>query len=185
ENDYQAAIMAPTELLAEQHVATLTRLLAPLEVHPELLIGRLSAAEKQGARQRIAAGASRLVVGTHALIQEDVRFRRLGVAVIDEQHRFGVEQRAALVEKGDAPDVLLLTATPIPRSLALTMFGDQAATVMAGRIAKVFPDLVIGVVHGRLKPEERDVTMRAFRDNAVHILVATSVIEVGIDVANA
>src|SRR6266700_6743891 len=104
EHDYQAAIMAPTELLAEQHVATLTRLLAPLEVHPELLIGRLSAAEKQGARQRIAAGASRLIVGTHALIQEDVRFQRLGLAVIDEQHRFGVEQRAALVEKGDAPD---------------------------------------------------------------------------------
>src|SRR5438128_1054562 len=115
ENDYQAAIMAAAALLAGQHLATLTRLLAPLEVHPELLIGRLSAAEKQGARQRIAAGASRLIVGTHALIQEDVRFQRLGLAVIDEQHRFGVEQRAALDVKGDAPDVLLLTATLIPR----------------------------------------------------------------------
>ena len=184
-----------------------------------------------------------MVVGTHALIQESVRFRRLGLAVIDEQHRFGVEQRAGLVEKGDAPDVLLLSATPIPRSLALTLYGDldvtqlhqrppgrglvktalrteaarqkiyefirsecaagrqayviypvideseradlKAATTMAGRLAKVFPELEIGLVHGRLKPEERDETMRAFRDNAVHVLVATSVVEVGIDVANA
>ena len=243
ENDYQAAIMAPTELLAEQHVATLTRLLEPLSLKPDLLIGRLSAAEKTAARERIAAGGPRLVVGTHALIQEAVRFHRLGLVVIDEQHRFGVEQRAALVEKGDAPDVLLLTATPIPRSLALTLYGDldvtqlrerppgrgtvktalrtetarpkiyefirsecaagrqayviypvieeseradlKAATVMAGRIAKVFPELEVGLVHGRLRPEERDATMRAFRDRAVQILVATSVIEVGIDVPNA
>ncbi len=243
ENDYQAAIMAPTELLAEQHVATLTRLLEPLALKPDLLIGRLAAADKAVARERIAAGASRLVVGTHALIQEAVKFQRLGLAVIDEQHRFGVEQRAALVEKGDAPDVLLLTATPIPRSLALTLYGDldvtqlrerppgrgtvktalrteaarqkiyefiraecvagrqayviypvieeseradlKAATVMAERLAVVFPELEVGLVHGRLKAEERDATMRAFRDNAVHILVATSVIEVGIDVANA
>jgi ATP-dependent DNA helicase RecG len=243
ENDYQAAIMAPTELLAEQHVATLTRLLEPLSLKPDLLIGRLSAAEKTAARERIAAGGPRLVVGTHALIQESVQFHRLGLVVIDEQHRFGVEQRAALVEKGDAPDVLLLTATPIPRSLALTLYGDldvtqlrerppgrgtvktalrtetarpkiyefirsecaagrqayviypvieeseradlKAATVMAGRIAKAFPELEVGLVHGRLRPEERDATMRAFRDRAVQILVATSVIEVGIDVANA
>jgi ATP-dependent DNA helicase RecG len=245
ENDYQAAIMAPTELLAEQHLATLTRLLEPppLAIRPDLLIGRLTAGEKAAARERIAAGASRLVVGTHALIQESVKFKRLGLVVIDEQHRFGVEQRAGLVEKGDAPDVLLLSATPIPRSLALTLYGDldvtqlherppgrglvktalrtesarqkiyefirsecaagrqayviypvideseradlKAATVMAGRLAKVFPELQIGLVHGRLKPEERDETMRAFRDNAVHVLVATSVIEVGIDVANA
>jgi len=245
ENDYQAAIMAPTELLAEQHVATLTRLLEPpsLAIKPDLLIGRLTPGEKAAARERIAAGASRLVVGTHALIQESVKFKRLGLVVIDEQHRFGVEQRAGLVEKGDAPDVLLLSATPIPRSLALTLYGDldvtqlherppgrgtvktalrteaarqkicefirtecaagrqayviypvideseradlKAATVMAGRLAKVFPELEIGLVHGRLKPEERDETMRAFRDNAVHVLVATSVIEVGIDVANA
>ena len=243
ENDYQAAIMAPTELLAEQHVATLSRLLEPLSLKPDLLIGRLSAAEKTAARERIAAGGPRLVVGTHALIQESVQFHRLGLVVIDEQHRFGVEQRAALVEKGDAPDVLLLTATPIPRSLALTLYGDldvtqlrerppgrgtvktalrtetarpkiyefirsecaagrqayvtypvieeseradlKAATVMAGRIAKVFPELAVGLVHGRLRPEERDATMRAFRDRAVQLLVATSVIEVGIDVANA
>ncbi len=193
--------------------------------------------------QVIASGEAGLVVGTHAVIQQQVGFKSLALAVIDEQHRFGVEQRAALVEKGDAPDVLLLTATPIPRSLALTLYGDldvtelherppgrgsvktalrteaarakiyefiraecaagrqayviypvideseradlKAATVMAGRLAKVFPELHVGLVHGRLKPEERDATMRAFRDNAVQVLVATSVIEVGIDVANA
>ncbi|HEV8382478.1 MAG TPA: ATP-dependent DNA helicase RecG [Gemmatimonadales bacterium] len=243
ENDYQAAIMAPTELLAEQHGVTLTRLLEPLAIRPELLLGRMSAAEKEAARQRIASGAPRIVVGTHALIQESVTFRRLGLAVIDEQHRFGVEQRAALVEKGDAPDVLLLTATPIPRSLALTLYGDldvtqirerppgrgsvktalrtdaarakiydfirgecaagrqayviypvideseradlKAATTMAEKLAKTFAEFRVGLVHGRLKSDERDATMRAFRDNTVNILVATSVIEVGIDVANA
>src|SRR6184192_2593720 len=230
-------------LLAEQHDATLARLLEPLALRPELLIGRLTAAEKSAARERIARGLARLVVGTHALIQESVRFHRLGLTVVDEQHRFGVEQRAALVEKGDAPDVLLLTATPIPRSLALTLYGDldvtelrerppgrgavktalrtdaarkkiyefiraecaagrqayviypvideseradlKAATTMAEDLSEVFPELEVGLVHGRLKAEERDATMRAFRDNAVHVLVATSVIEVGIDVANA
>ncbi len=243
ENDYQAAIMAPTELLAEQHGATLTRLLEPLAIRPELLLGRMSAAEKAAVRERIASGAPRIVVGTHALIQESVTFRRLGLAVIDEQHRFGVEQRAALVEKGDAPDVLLLTATPIPRSLALTLYGDldvtqirerppgrgavktalrtdaarakiyefirsecaggrqvyviypvideseradlKAASTMAEKLAKTFAEFRVGLVHGRMKADERDATMRAFRDNAVNILVATSVIEVGIDVANA
>jgi ATP-dependent DNA helicase RecG len=243
ENDYQAALMAPTELLAEQHHATLTRLLAPLAVRPELLLGRLSAAEKAAAKERIAAGGSRLVVGTHALIQESVAFHRLGLAVIDEQHRFGVEQRAALAEKGDAPDVLLLTATPIPRSLALTLYGDldvtqlrerppgrgtvktalrtetarpkiyefiraecaagrqayviypvieeseradlKAATTMAEALRTVFAEFQVGLVHGRMKPEERDTVMRGFRDNAVQVLVATTVIEVGIDVPNA
>jgi len=243
ENDYQAVIMAPTELLAEQHHATLGRLLVPLALVPELLIGRLTAAEKAASRRRIAGGASRLVVGTHALIQESVSFQRLGLAVIDEQHRFGVEQRAALVEKGDAPDVLLLTATPIPRSLALTLYGDldvtqvrerppgrgtvktalrgeaarpkiyefirseaaagrqayvvypvietseradlKAATTMAARLKKVFPELRVGLVHGRLATDERDAVMRAFRDGDVHVLVATTVIEVGIDVPNA
>ena len=243
ENDYQAAIMAPTELLAEQHGATLTRLLEPLAIRPELLLGRMSAAEKSAVRERIASGAPRIVVGTHALIQESVSFRKLGLAVIDEQHRFGVEQRAALVEKGDAPDVLLLTATPIPRSLALTLYGDldvtqlrerppgrgsvksalrtdaarskiydflrsecaagrqayviypvideseradlKAATTMAEKLAKTFSEFRVGLVHGRMKFTERDATMRDFRDNTVNILVATSVIEVGIDVANA
>jgi ATP-dependent DNA helicase RecG len=243
ENDYQSVLMAPTELLAEQHHATLTRLLEPLELRPELLLGRLTAAEKAAGRRRIAEGGARVVVGTHALIQEDVRFRRLGLAVIDEQHRFGVEQRAALVGKGDAPDVLLLTATPIPRSLALTLYGDldvtalrerppgrgdvttalrgeasrvriyaflqrecaagrqayviypvieesekadlRAATTMSEALTREFPDLAVGLVHGRMPADAKDAVMRAFRDGAVHILVATTVIEVGIDVPNA
>ena len=239
--------MAPTELLAEQHEDTLSRLLAPLAIRPELLVGRLSPLEKAQARERIAGGGARLVVGTHALIQEAVRFQRLGLAVIDEQHRFGVEQRAALAEKGaggaEAPDVLLLTATPIPRSLALTLYGDldvtplrerppgrgtvktalrtdaarkkvyefirrecaagrqayviypvieeseradlKAATTMAAALGKIFPEFQVGLVHGRMKPEERDAVMRAFRDNRMQVLVATTVIEVGIDVPNA
>ncbi len=243
ENDFQAALMAPTELLAEQHAATLTRLLEPLELRPELLLGRQSASEKAAVRTRLADGAARLVVGTHALMQESVSFRRLGLAVIDEQHRFGVEQRAALIGKGAAPDVLLLTATPIPRSLALTLYGDldvstlrerppgrgsvrsavrgvgqrdrvlefvrtecaggrqayvvlpvieeseradlRAATSMAEALAARWPDLHVALVHGRLKPEERDAVMRRFRAGEIHVLVATTVIEVGIDVPNA
>jgi ATP-dependent DNA helicase RecG len=243
ENEYQAALMAPTELLAEQHAATLTGLLAPLSLRPELLIGRLSASEKEGVRGRLAAGQARVVVGTHALMQESVRFHRLGLAVIDEQHRFGVEQRATLIGKGAAPDVLLLTATPIPRSLALTLYGDldvstlrerppgrgeirtalrtagqrdrvlefvrvetgegrqayvvlpvieeseradlRAATTMAQGLAARWPELRVGLVHGRLKPEDRDDVMRRFRAGELQVLVATTVIEVGIDVPNA
>jgi len=243
ENDYQAALMAPTELLAEQHLATLTSLLAPLEVRPELLVGRLTTAEKAARRKKLASGEARLVVGTHALLEDAVAFRRLGLVVIDEQHRFGVEQRAQLVGKGDAPDVLLLTATPIPRSLALTRFGDldvttlrqkppgrgrvttgvrsgaereralefvhqqcqagrqayivlpvieeseradlRAASTMAQALAGRWPDLEVGLVHGRLKTAERDGVMRRFRAGEVQVLVATTVIEVGIDVPNA
>ncbi len=243
ENGYQAAIMAPTELLAEQHHTTLTRLLGPLDLAPVLLTGRLGAGEKADVRERLAGGDARVVIGTHALIQEGVRFQRLGLAVVDEQHRFGVEQRAALVEKGDAPDVLLLTATPIPRSLALTLYGDldvtalrerppgrgtiktalrteaargriyqflrreceagrqvyviypvidesekadlKAATTGAEKLRKELAGLSVGLVHGRLKADERDATMRGFRDGAIQVLVATTVIEVGIDVPNA
>ncbi len=243
ENDFQAALMAPTELLAEQHGATLEQLLAPLDLKPELLLGRQSAAEKSAVRKRIAAGQARVVVGTHALLQESVSFRRLGLVVIDEQHRFGVEQRAALIGKGAAPDVLLLTATPIPRSLALTLYGDldvstlrqrppgrgsvrtavrgtsqrervldfvreecmhgrqayivlpvieeseradlRAATTMAQSLAARWPELRVGLVHGRLKGEERDDVMRRFRAGDIQVLVATTVIEVGIDVPNA
>jgi ATP-dependent DNA helicase RecG len=243
ENDFQAALMAPTELLAEQHAATLERLLAPLDLKPELLLGRQTALEKQAVRGRLAGGQARLAVGTHALMQESVTFQRLGLVVIDEQHRFGVEQRAALIGKGAAPDVLLLTATPIPRSLALTLYGDldvstlrqrppgrgtirtavraaaqrervldfvrteagqgrqsyivmpvieeseradlRAATTMAQSLAARWPELTVGLVHGRLKAEERDTVMRRFRGGEVHVLVATTVIEVGIDVPNA
>jgi ATP-dependent DNA helicase RecG len=243
ENDFQAALMAPTELLAEQHAATLEWLLAPRSLRPELLLGRQSVGEKQAIRGRLATGQARLVVGTHALMQESVSFRRLGLVVIDEQHRFGVEQRAALIGKGAAPDVLLLTATPIPRSLALTLYGDldvstlrhrppgrgtirtavrtggqrervlefvraecgkgrrayvvlpvieeseradlRAATTMAQGLAARWPELRVGLVHGRLKPEERDDVMRRFRAGELEVLVATTVIEVGIDVPEA
>ncbi len=243
ENDFQAALMAPTELLAEQHATTLERLLAPLGIRPQLLLGRQTAAEKKAARQALASGAARLAIGTHALVQESTAFRRLGLVVIDEQHRFGVEQRAALVGKGAAPDVLLLTATPIPRSLALTLYGDldvstlrerppgrgairtavrtplqrervldfvaaeaaegrqtyvvlpvieeseradlRAATTMAEALGGRWPALRVGLVHGRLKPGERDDVMRRFRSGEIDVLVATTVIEVGIDVPNA
>jgi ATP-dependent DNA helicase RecG len=243
ENDFQAALMAPTELLAEQHAATLETLLAPLDLKPELLLGRQTPAEKAAVRRRLAGGQARLAVGTHALLQETVSFRRLGLVVIDEQHRFGVEQRAALIGKGAAPDVLLLTATPIPRSLALTLYGDldvstlrqrppgrgsvrtavrstsqrervfeflrgecaqgrqayvvlpiieeseradlRAATTMEQTLAARWPELQVGLVHGRLKPEERDGIMRRFRGGELNVLVATTVIEVGIDVPNA
>jgi ATP-dependent DNA helicase RecG len=240
ENDYQAALMAPTELLAEQHKATLEALLEPLQIKPELLLGRQTTAEKAAVRKRMASGQARVIVGTHALLQESVSFHRLGLVVIDEQHRFGVEQRAALIGKGAAPDVLLLTATPIPRSLALTLYGDldvstlrqrppgrgtirtavrstshrervlefvrsecaagrqayivlpvieeservdlRAATTMATALAARWPELEVGLVHGRLKGEERDSVMRRFRAGDLKVLVATTVIEVGIDV---
>ena len=243
ENGYQAVLMAPTELLAEQHGRTLTGLLAPLGIVPDLLLGRLSAGEKSAVRARIASGESAIVVGTHAVIQETTEFRRLGLVVIDEQHRFGVEQRAALIEKGRAPDVLLLSATPIPRTLALTLYGDldisalkdkprgrlpvktvvrtsrdrarvyqflreqcaagrqaymvypvideseqldlKAAVKMAGELEKTLAPATVGLVHGRMKPEERDSVMRRFRDGEIEVLVATTVVEVGIDVPNA
>jgi len=243
ENGYQAALMAPTELLAEQHYRTLSKLMAPLGLVPELLLGRLGVADKRAARARLTDGSTPLVIGTHALVQEQVAFLKLGLVVIDEQHRFGVEQRAALMHKGDAPDVLLLTATPIPRSLALTRFGDldmsilrtrppgrgvvrtalrtpahrnrvyefvrntalqggqayivlpvieeseradlRAAETMATSLAAKWPDVKVGLVHGKLKGPERDRVMRAFRDGEIQVLVATTVIEVGIDVANA
>jgi ATP-dependent DNA helicase RecG len=243
ENDYQAALMAPTELLAEQHGATLTALLEPLGLRPELLLGRLTASEKTAVRKKLASGQERLVVGTHALLQESTSFHRLGLVVIDEQHRFGVEQRAALIGKGAAPDVLLLTATPIPRSLALTLYGDldvstlrqkppgrgtvrtgirtagqrekvwafveeqcaegrqayvvlpvieeseradlRAATTMHEALVARWPTLQVGLVHGRQKSDERDAIMRRFRAGEIHVLVATTVIEVGIDVPNA
>ena len=243
ENGYQAVLMAPTELLAEQHGRTLTGLLAPLGIVPDLLLGKLSTGEKSAVRARIASGESSIVVGTHAVIQETTEFRRLGLVVIDEQHRFGVEQRAALIEKGRAPDVLLLSATPIPRTLALTLYGDldisalkdkprgrlpvktavrtsrdrarvyqflreqcaagrqaymvypvideseqldlKAAVKMAGELEKTLAPATVGLVHGRMKPEERDTVMRRFRDGEIQVLVATTVVEVGIDVPNA
>ncbi|OGU35458.1 MAG: ATP-dependent DNA helicase RecG [Gemmatimonadetes bacterium RIFCSPLOWO2_12_FULL_68_9] len=243
ENDHQAVFMAPTELLVEQHANTLTQLLAPLGMVPEVLLGRLSAGEKAAIRRRLAQGSGRIVVGTHALIEQTTAFHRLGLVVIDEQHRFGVEQRAALMEKGKAPEVLLLSATPIPRTLALTLYGDldisvlterpagrlpvttgvrtsaerqriyeflreqcaagrqayvvypvieeserldlRAATTMSAELARQLAPVRVGLVHGRMAAEERDRVMREFRDGGVGVLVATTVIEVGIDVPNA
>ena len=244
ENGYQAALMAPTELLAEQHARTLERLLGPLGLAPVLVTGTLPAAERRRVDARLASDEPLVAVGTHALVQERTRFGRLGLAIIDEQHRFGVEQRAALGAKGDAPDILLMSATPIPRSLALTLHGDLDVSVLDERppgrrpvtsalrpesararvwqfleaqLAKgrqayvVYPvieasekrDLKdatsmhatlaagpfagrrVALLHGRVPVAERDATMRAFRDGAVDVLVATTVIEVGIDVPNA
>ena len=244
ENGYQAALMAPTELLAEQHYRTFTTLLAPLELRPALLTGSLNARERRATLARMASDEPVIVVGTHALVQERARFSRLGFVAIDEQHRFGVEQREAIGGKGEAPDVLLMSATPIPRSLALTTYGDldvstlderpagrqpittvargesararvlafvrreveagrqayivypvieesekvdlKAATVMFDQMSStVFGDLRMALLHGRIPAEERDRVMRVFRDGEIDILVATTVIEVGIDVPNA
>ncbi len=243
ENEAQAVFMAPTELLAEQHGRAIAELLAPLGIVPEMLVGRLSAGEKASIRERIATGHSKVVVGTHTLIQEQTDFARLGLVVIDEQHRFGVEQRAALIEKGEAPEVLLLSATPIPRTLALTLYGDldisvlkekpenrppvrtgvrfdkdrpavyrflsercaagqqvyvvypvieesekvdlKAATTMAEVLRKRLAPHSVGLIHGRMKSDEREATMRQFRDGKLAVLVATTVIEVGIDIPNA
>jgi ATP-dependent DNA helicase RecG len=244
EGGCQAALMAPTELLAEQHARTLSRLLEPVGLEVTLLTGSLPAAERRRALERMATGDARVVVGTHALIQDRVTFARLGLAVIDEQHRFGVRQRLALSAMGEGVDTLVMSATPIPRSLALTLYGDLDLTVIdelppnrrpvrtalrpesgrgrvydfvreqvrAGRQAyivyplieeseklearaaaaeferlrsEVFPELRLGLLHGQLGAEEKEATMRAFADGEIDVLVATTVIEVGIDVANA
>jgi ATP-dependent DNA helicase RecG len=244
ENGYQTAIMAPTEILAEQHYFNFRNLLTPLGYRIDLLKGSLRRKEKDSALARIAAGETHIAIGTHSLIQDEVEFARLALVVIDEQHRFGVVQRGVLMEKGHKPDVLVLTATPIPRSLALTLYGDldisvidqlppgrkpietrsytpedreaiyreirrvvedghqayvvyplveesekidlRAATEMARHLEReVFPDLRIGLLHGRMKSAEKDSVMTAFAAGKIHALVATTVIEVGIDVPNA
>jgi ATP-dependent DNA helicase RecG len=244
ENGFQAAIMAPTELLAEQHTRTLEQMLAPLEIRPVLVTASLGARDRRAAAERLASGAPLIAVGTHALLEESSTFGKLGLAVIDEQHRFGVEQRAALGRKGERPDVLLMSATPIPRSLALTMYGDldlstlderppgrlpirtvmrpesarsrilefvdrelakgrqayvvypvieesektdlKAATTMYEALASgPFAHRRMALMHGRVAAAERDATMRRFRDGEIDVLVATTVIEVGIDVPNA
>ncbi len=243
EAGHQAALMAPTELLAEQHARTLTGLLAPIRATPVLLTGSVTGKARQYALERIASGEASLVVGTHALIQEGVEFRSLGLAVVDEQHRFGVEQRGRLRETGHATDALVMSATPIPRSLALVLYGDldlsmidemppgrrpvitgvrgpaardaafeflrerlaegrqgyvvyplveesevleaRAATAMHERLSERFAELGVGLLHGRLSSKEKDDVMRRFLAGDIHLLVATTVIEVGIDVPNA
>ena len=241
---YQAAVMAPTEILAEQHVMTFERLLAPLGLPVGLLTSAVKGRVRAARLRAVASGDLACVVGTHALVQEGVEFRRLGLTVVDEQHRFGVQQRARLRAKGEHPDLLVMTATPIPRTLALTLYGDldvslldelppgrrpvvtvarteakrgqiyafireqiaagrqayviyplveesaaldlKAATEMAERLrADVFPDLAVGLLHGRLSVAEKEAVMRRFKAGEIHVLVSTTVIEVGIDVPNA
>jgi ATP-dependent DNA helicase RecG len=245
---FQATLMAPTAILAEQHARTLTRLYAALpeeeRPHVRLLIGSTGTKERRAIAAGLTDGTIDLLVGTQAIIQTGVEFARLGFATVDEQHRFGVIQRATLRSKGHNPDLLVMTATPIPRSLALTLHGDldvsvidelppgrQAiitraggpddrpseyeairAEVQAGRQAfvicplveeseqieakaateewerlrtEVFPDLRVALLHGRMRPAEKDRVMAEFRDREYDILVATAVIEVGIDIPNA
>ena len=242
ENGWQAALMAPTEILAQQHAGSLQRLLAPAGQRVELLTAGLPAPLQREARERIASGRSRMVVGTHALFSESTAFARLGLVVIDEQHRFGVEQRADLAAKGTHPDTLVMSATPIPRTLAMVLYGDldvsildekppgrrpirtvvrlheQREGVMEGvrralaeerriyvvrpaveegsaglkaaeeglrEYADRFPDVPVALVHGRMKAAERQRNLERFAAGEVRILVATTVIEVGIDVREA
>ncbi len=245
DNSYQGALMAPTEILAEQHYNTLTSLLYPMGIQVVLLRGDMRKSDKEDALIRIRTGEANIVVGTHALIQEGVEFANLGMEITDEQHRFGVMQRAELKRKGVNPDVLVMTATPIPRTLALTVYGDlnvsiidemppgrqkidtrwvpegkrqdmyqfiedqiaqgrqaylvyplveesekledlKAATEMAEHFQNdVFPHLKVGLIHGRMRAEEKQEIMESFKNNEINILVSTTVIEVGIDVPNA
>ncbi|MFN2452984.1 MAG: ATP-dependent DNA helicase RecG [Pyrinomonadaceae bacterium] len=244
ENAYQTALMVPTEILAEQHARNIKRLLAKTPYRVELLTGSLRATEKRRLHKDLAAGEIQAVVGTHALIQEAVAFHKLGLIVIDEQHRFGVLQRAELRTRGLHPDVLVMTATPIPRSLAMTAYGDLDVSVIdelppgrtpiktvvvgedqrggvykgvereirAGRQAyivyplveesekmdlkdatrmyeqlrdRVFPHFSIGLLHGKMKTAEKEDAMRRFVAGEIQILVATTVVEVGVDVSNA
>jgi ATP-dependent DNA helicase RecG len=244
ENEYQAALMAPTELLAEQHAGTVTRLLSPLGITPVVVTGSLGAKARREADAKLTSGEPLIAIGTHALVQQRTTFKRLGFVAVDEQHRFGVEQRKALGAKGERPDVLLLSATPIPRSLALTLYGDldvsvlderppgrlpittalrpesarervlqfidrevekgrqayivypvidesektdmKAATTMYAALAEgPFAARRVALLHGRIPADERDAIMRRFRDGEIDVLVATTVIEVGIDVSNA
>jgi ATP-dependent DNA helicase RecG len=246
----QAAILAPTEILAEQHFKSMGRMLIPLgetlgrSFNVRLLTGSTAGTERREILEGLAAGQIDILVGTHAIIQEQVELKDLRLAVVDEQHRFGVEQRSALREKGANPHMLVMTATPIPRTLALTLYGDldlslidemppgrqpiktrwlmpqereRAYRFIQSQIEKgrqafiicplveesekteakaaveeyerlqtdVFPRLKLGLLHGRLKADEKETIMKAFRDQQIHILVSTSVVEVGIDIPNA
>ena len=196
---YQGALLAPTELLAEQHAETLNRLLSPFGIRVALLTGGLKAAARRTTLAAIRAGEADLVVGTHAILSEGVEFARLGLAVIDEQHRFGVRQRGALAEKGASPHLLVMSATPIPRTLGLLVYGDLDISILdelpPGRkpvktyyeeVAKaLLPDRRVGLMHGKLKPKEKAAVMEDFRAGRLDALVSTTVIEVGVDVPNA
>ncbi len=240
----QSAFMAPTEILAEQHFHTLSGMLAPYGFKTVLLTGSMKAAERRAALAAIATGDADLVVGTHAIISDNVDFRSLALVVTDEQHRFGVRQRAALSEKGDKPHVLVMSATPIPRTLALIIYGDLDVSIlgeipsgrqkvdtfvvgeeMRERINKfirkqveeshqvfivcpmieedetqnaaavkkyaeelkseVFPDLRVDLLHGKMRPADKEAVMARFAGGESDILVSTTVVEVGVDVPNA
>ena len=243
ENGYQAAIMAPTEILAEQHFINAKRILAPLNYRIGVVRRGIKKAEKQQLLEEIASGKVHVVIGTHALIEESTVFKKLGLVIIDEQHRFGVMQRMQMMSKGYNPNTLVMTATPIPRTLAMTLYGDLdlsvidqmppgrspirtihaterdadriyrtiAAQLQEGRqayvvypvieesekvdlksatdgfkkLSQIFKDRRVALLHGRLKSEEKEATMKAFAAGEIHILVSTTVIEVGVDVPNA
>ncbi|HHW78160.1 MAG TPA: ATP-dependent DNA helicase RecG, partial [Xanthomonadaceae bacterium] len=247
ETGAQAALMAPTELLAEQHYHNFQTWLEPLGIEVAWLTGRLTGRARRALLERLAAGDIQVAVGTHALFQEAVAFAELALVIVDEQHRFGVHQRLALREKGQrggrCPHQLIMTATPIPRTLAMTAYADldtsiidelppgrqpvktvaapdsrraeviarirqacqrgrqaywvcplieesetlqcQAAAVTAGQLTALLPELRIGLVHGRLPPADKEAVMTAFKAGALDLLVATTVIEVGVDVPNA
>lgn len=243
DNGFQAAFMAPTEILAEQHYRTLAEFLNPLEINIRLLVGNQKSKLRTDILTDIEGGNCQVVVGTHAVIQEEVNFNNLGLAVIDEQHRFGVKQRAEMLDKGSHPHVLVMSATPIPRSLAMTVYSDldisvikelpggrkpvktavrpekkqdeiykfveenlkqsgqayvvyplveeseavdlKDATAGFEKLKKRFSEFSVGLLHGRLKSEEKDAVMKQFINNEIQVLVSTTVIEVGVDVPNA
>jgi ATP-dependent DNA helicase RecG len=243
DNGYQTAFLAPTEILAEQHYRTLRKYLEGMGINIRLLVGGQKSKLRMDVLTDIEGGNCQIVVGTHAIIQQDVRFHKLGLAVIDEQHRFGVKQRAELLNKGDHPHILVMSATPIPRSLAMTVYADLDISIIKGlpsgrkpirtairgrkkredvfnfveqeinaggqayiiyplveesealdlkdatagfeKIQKRFPDFKVGLLHGRMSSDEKDDVMKAFIRNDLHILVSTTVIEVGVDVPNA
>jgi ATP-dependent DNA helicase RecG len=244
ENGYQVAMLAPTEILAAQHYFSLRPLLRKLGYEPALLTGSSTAREKSQLKEMLRSGLLRVAIGTHALIEKDVEFAKLGLVIIDEQHRFGVMQRLQLVQKGVTPDVLVMTATPIPRTLAMTIYGDldvsqidelppgrkkiatkhytsdqveiaysamrrevdggrqayvvypvieesetqamKAAQQMFEHLSReVFPDIAVGLLHGRMGSAEKEAAMEAFKSQRTKILVSTTVIEVGVDVPNA
>ncbi|HEY0939073.1 MAG TPA: ATP-dependent DNA helicase RecG [Steroidobacter sp.] len=247
EAGFQVAVMAPTELLAEQHARNFTNWLEPLEIYPALITGKRTAAARARSLADLASGEAKIAIGTHALFQQEVEFRRLGLVIVDEQHRFGVHQRLLLREKGLAsgryPHQLIMTATPIPRTLAMTAYADldvsvidelppgrtpvktvalpenrrdevvlrirdacrqnrqaywvcplieesdqleaQAAEETAAALAEALQELKVGLVHGRMSSKEKDAVMARFKEGAINLLVATTVIEVGVDVPNA
>lgn len=244
DNGFQACIMAPTEILAEQHLATICEFLNGMDIRIELLTGIVKGKRRQAVLEGLADGSVKILVGTHAIIEDSVQFNNLGLAVVDEQHRFGVAQRAKLWAKNhQPPHVLVMTATPIPRTLAMTLYGDLDVSIIdelppgrkpimtlhkyddqttslyegirqqvgAGRqvyivfplieenektdlknleagyesLCQIFPNLNIGKVHGRMKPKDKEAEMQKFASGETHILVATTVIEVGVNVPNA